>query len=84
MGIKEVFCVYVGVKGTQSCIPYTSRSGKSAMNLIKKTFFRPNPARLPPLPGTQPLAIQTTQCLLLSVYYTALFPLQAVSTGHAQ
>ena len=37
--------------------------------------------RLPPLPGTQPLVIQTSQCLVLSVYYTALFSLQAVSTG---
>ena len=47
-------------------------------------FFCPDPARLPPLPGTQPLAIQTSQRLLVSVYYTALFPLQAVSTGRAQ
>ena len=47
-------------------------------------LLRPDPARLPPLPGTQPLAIQTSQCLLLSVYYTALFSLQAVSTTHAQ
>ena len=44
----------------------------------------PDLARLPPLPGTQPLVIQTSQCLLLSVYYTALFSLQAVSTTHAQ
>ena len=30
---------------------------------------------------TQPLAIQTFQCLLLSVYYTALFPLQLSLLG---
>ena len=46
-------------------------------------LLRPDPARLPPLPGTQLLAIQTSQCLLLNVYYTALFYLQAVSTTHA-
>ena len=28
------FCMYK-VKGTQSCIPYTRLSGKSAMNMIK-------------------------------------------------
>ena len=73
------------VKGTQSRNPYTSLSGKSAMNLIKcLLLLRPDPARLPPLPGTQPLVIQTSQYLVLSVYYTALFSLQAVSTGHAQ
>ena len=53
------------------------------MNLLL-LLVRPDPARLPPFPGTQPLAIQTSQCLLISVYYTALFSLQAVSTGHAQ
>ena len=53
------------------------------MNLII-LLLRPDPVRLPPLPGTQLLAIQTSQCLHLSVYYTALFSLQAVSTTHAQ
>ena len=62
--------------------PVYQPCGKSAMNLIKLNLLllRHDPARLPPLPGTEPLAIQTSQCLLLSVYYTALFSLQAVST----
>ena len=56
--------------------PMYQPSGKSAMNLLLRT----DPVHLPPLPRTQPLAIQTSQCLLLSVYYTALFSLQTVST----
>ena len=58
-------------KGTQSRNPYTSLSGKSAINKLS-LLLCPDPARLP---GTHPLAIQTSQCLLLSVYYT---------TTHAQ
>ena len=54
------------------------------MNLIKLIFLCPDPSRIPPLPGTQPVAIQTSQCLLLSIYYAALFSLQAVSTTHTQ
>ena len=71
--------------GTQSRNRIPNLSGKSALNLNKLLLvLRPDPARLPPLPETQPLAIQTSQCLLLSVYYTSLFSLQAVSTMHAQ
>ena len=51
-------------------LPVFQLSGKSAMNLINKLLLllRPDPARLPQLPGTQLLAIQTSQCLLLSAY----------------
>ena len=33
--------------------------------------LRPDPACLPPLPGTQPLAIQTSQCLPYFLYWNA-------------
>ena len=73
---------YMGIiKGTQSRYPYTTL----VVNQNKLfQLLRPYPARLPPLPGIQLLAIQTSQCLFLSVYYTALFSFQAVSTTHAQ
>ena len=73
-------------KGTQSRYPYTTLVVNQLWIWLNKLLqlLRPDPARLPPLPGTQPLAIHTSQCLLLSIYYTALFSFQDVSTTHAQ
>ena len=64
--------------GTQSRNPYTSLSGKSAMNLLL-LLLRPDPARLPPLPGTQALAIQTSQRLLHCTIFLASYLYYACS-----
>ena len=58
--------------GTQSRNRIPALVVKSAMNLNKLLLvFRPDPARLPPLPGTQLLAIQTSQCLLHCTIFLA-------------